>query len=315
MVAAAVVGGASLVGGLASASSAGKAADAQGAAAQASTEAQLKMYNQTRADLSPYTQAGTSATNALAALMGLGPSSGYYTGGTTKSVSEYDAELSALQSQLTAAQQGGGGGGGTILGLSGSKPGKRIGGGALIPSTKGATVASIQAQIDEARRGRNLAIQAAQNPSTSPLDSPLLKTFNMSQAELERTPGYQFNLKHGLKAVQNSAAARGLGVSGAAMKGAAEYATGLADNTYQNQFNNYVTNQTNQYNRLMGLANQGAGAAAQTGEFGTQTAANIGSNLVGAANAQGAAYISQGNALANAAGNVGSYYAMKGIYG
>ncbi len=60
---------------------------------------------------------------------------------------------------------------------------------------------------------------------------------SMSQAELEATPGYQFNLSQGQQAVASSAAARGLGVSGAALKGAATFATGLADNTYMNQFN------------------------------------------------------------------------------
>lgn len=60
----------------------------------------------------------------------------------------------------------------------------------------------------------------------------------MTQAELEATPGYQFSLNQGLRAAQNSAAARGLGVSGAALAGAAKFATGLADNTYQNQFAN-----------------------------------------------------------------------------
>src|SRR6266571_2086248 len=35
---------------------------------------------------------------------------------------------------------------------------------------------------------------------------------------LEATPGYQFALSQGLKSTQNSAAARGLGTSGAALK-------------------------------------------------------------------------------------------------
>src|SRR5215831_15810880 len=56
-------------------------------------------------------------------------------------------------------------------------------------------------------------------------------------AQLEATPGYQFILDQGLKSTQNAVAARGLGVSGAAIKGAANYATGLAQNTYQNIFN------------------------------------------------------------------------------
>src|SRR5664279_5795582 len=63
----------------------------------------------------------------------------------------------------------------------------------------------------------------------------------MTQAQLEKTPGYQFQLGQGLAATQNSAAARGLGVSGSALKGAATFATGLADSNYQNQFANAQT--------------------------------------------------------------------------
>ena len=52
---------------------------------------------------------------------------------------------------------------------------------------------------------------------------------------LQSTPGYQFTLDQGLKAAQNNATAQGLGVSGAAMKAASTYTSGLADQTYQNQ--------------------------------------------------------------------------------
>ena len=61
---------------------------------------------------------------------------------------------------------------------------------------------------------------------------PYKTSTSMSESDLESTPGYQFTLNQGEKAVQNSAAARGLGVSGAALKGAATYATGLSDSTY-----------------------------------------------------------------------------------
>jgi hypothetical protein len=74
----------------------------------------------------------------------------------------------------------------------------------------------------------------------------------MTEAELVQTPGYQFNLSQGLRAAQNSAAARGLGVSGAALRGAANYATGLADSTYQNQFANQQTLWQDQVNSLLG---------------------------------------------------------------
>lgn len=162
---------------------------------------------------------------------------------------------------------------------------------------------------------------------TNPLSSPLLSGVplppNMTEDQLVKTPGYKFNLSQGLESVQNAAAARGLGNSGAAFKGAATFATGLADSTYQNQFNNYqqqfnnqVTNQTNQFNRLLSLSGQGENAAAGLGNVGQQTAANIGNNLVGAGNAQGASYIAGANGVSNAlSGGLNSYALMNYING
>lgn len=192
---------------------------------------------------------------------------------------------------------------------------------------------------------RDLGVNAS-NQLTSQLGSlttmPTLPTVPqpMTQDQLEQTPGYQFNLTQGLKATQNAAAARGLGVSGAALKGAASYATGLADSTYQNQFNNEqalfgnqqtnFTNQVNQqqntYNRLKGLVDTGENAAAQTGVLGA-TAANTSATSntagattaanaqIGAGNAQAAAYNTMGNAVATGANNMAGWYAYNGMYG
>jgi hypothetical protein len=122
----------------------------------------------------------------------------------------------------------------------------------------------------------------------------LTQGFDPSQANLEQTPGYQFNLSQGLKAVQNSAAARGLGISGAAQKGAANYATGLADNTQNTQANMFWNNQNNAYNKLYGLTNTGASAAGATvtaGQANTNQQSNLltGMGSVGAAGTIGAA--------------------------
>lgn len=135
----------------------------------------------------------------------------------------------------------------------------------------------------------------------------------MTQAQLEATPGYNFNLQQGLKSVQNSAAARGLGVSGASLKGAASYATGLADSTYQNQFNNAQTiygdygnlfnNRLNQYgqtfSQLSAPVNLGENAAATSGNIGQQAYTNIGNNIAAAGQAQAAGITTQANAINN----------------
>ena len=115
----------------------------------------------------------------------------------------------------------------------------------------------------------------------------------MSQAELEQTPGYQFTRDQGLKAVASTNAARGLGVSGAALKGAAAYTTGLADKTYtdqfkmaQDRFTDYLNLNVgqqeqlkNQFARLQGTAVIGENAAAQTGTTGANLASTAGNYL------------------------------------
>jgi hypothetical protein len=155
--------------------------------------------------------------------------------------------------------------------------------------------------------------QTAEQQLISQLPS-LTAPVNMNEANLVKTPGYQFNLTQGTKAVQNAAAARGLGVSGAALKGATNYATGLADSTYQNQFANAVTNQTNAYNRLMGVVNTGANAAAGVGTAATTTGANIAATQIGAGNAQAAGINQTAAGIGTAVNNLPAA-AYQGLYG
>ena len=147
----------------------------------------------------------------------------------------------------------------------------------------------------------------------------------MTQAQLEATPGYQFTLAQGLKATQGAAAARGLGVSGASLKGASTYATGLADKTYLDQFNVANTrfqdvlnlntaqqsNLQNQFGRLSGLATIGENAAAQTGVAGTSSAATAGNYLNQAGLAQAAGTTGVSNAVTGAANNYVAYNALQ----
>lgn len=141
---------------------------------------------------------------------------------------------------------------------------------------------------------------AANDALTAQLPS-LTAPINMNEATLQQTPGYQFNLTQGLKGVQNSAAARGLGLSGAALKGAATYATGLADSTYQNQFNNAQTNRTTAFNMLSGQQGLGENAAVGVGNTGVNVGQQIGQNQIGAGNAAGAAALNTGSAIGGAA--------------
>jgi hypothetical protein len=145
----------------------------------------------------------------------------------------------------------------------------------------------------------------------------------MTQAELEATPGYQWTRDQGLKAVQGAAAARGLGISGASIKGAGQYVTGLADNTYKTQFDigqkrfedflalntGQQGNLTNQFNRVNALATLGANAAAQVGTQGTSLANESGKNIAKAGLLEGTGTMNATNALTGSLNNYLGYKA------
>lgn len=164
--------------------------------------------------------------------------------------------------------------------------------------------------------------------------------WNPTQAGLEQTPGYQFTLSQGLQGVQNAAAAKGLGVSGAALKGAANFATGTANTTYnqqlqnalatygaqqssvtaaagqfQNQFNDYWANQNNRYNQLAGLSTTGANAAASVGTNITTGAGNIGNALQNQGTFGGQGIVGAGNALSNTLNNPQVQTGLSNMFG
>lgn len=129
------------------------------------------------------------------------------------------------------------------------------------------------------------------------------------------SPDYQFALKQGLNAVQNSAAAAGGLYSGNALRGITDYGQGLASQ----QYNNYA-------NRLAAIAGIGQTAANQIGVGAVTTGANVGNTLMAAGNAR-ASGIQQGYAGINNAiqGGMSNYlfyrqmqqnpYAYAGSYG
>jgi len=126
---------------------------------------------------------------------------------------------------------------------------------------------------------------------------------------------YDFTKTQGLKAAQNSAAARGLGVSGAALKGATSFVTGLADNTYTNLFNMERSNRQDQYSRLKGLVDTGQTASGATATAGTAAANTSASAAMASGNAEAAGYNAIAGAVSQGAKDIGGYYAYKGMYG
>lgn len=142
----------------------------------------------------------------------------------------------------------------------------------------------------------------------------LLSTFAPTMAQLEATPGYQFARSQGLGAMTNAAAARGLGTSGNLVRGLGEYATGFASQTFQQQLENYMRQNQQAYNMLMGPSQLGA----QAGQAIMQGASQFNPQMLAAAQGVGTSYgqglLGQANAQAQGynvlAGNIGSAMRM-----
>ena len=112
-------------------------------------------------------------------------------------------------------------------------------------------------------------------------------------------PSYQFRVNQGTNAIQGGAAAQGGLLSGATLKALQNYGQESASQEYQNAYNRFNADQTNQYNRFYNLVGMGQNAAAQTGNAGTQTAQAIANNTMQGANSQAAGTIAAGNRTAN----------------
>jgi hypothetical protein len=114
-------------------------------------------------------------------------------------------------------------------------------------------------------------------------------------AGFEASPGYQFNLDEGNKAIERMAAARGLRLSGGTLKEGARYASGLASQEYGNF-----------YDRIAGLASGGALATQAQVALGQDYGSAQNANLWNGASMSGQAAQNAGNGVANIYSNLGA---------
>ena len=136
---------------------------------------------------------------------------------------------------------------------------------------------------------------------------------DFGMAQFQADPGYQFRMSEGMKALERSAAARGLLQSGGTLKGIQQYGQNLASSEYENAFSRYLTQREarmDPYRYLTGVGQ--AAAAGQAANVGT-TGAALADIAAQRGNVQAAGTMGAVNALAGGIGQVaqgvGSYYA------
>jgi hypothetical protein len=176
--------------------------------------------------------------------------------------------------------------------------------------------AALERQIGLQEPFRQVGVNAlAQYPTAA---APSYTPFGMPQFQAD--PGYNFRMAEGMKALERSAAARGLLQSGGTLKGIQQYGQNVASDEYQNAFSRYMLEQERMRNeRLAPLEYQiGLGQAAASGQAANVgTTANSLSELTQALGNIGAQRaVAQGNIAASTAGNIGNMFAQgAGAYG
>jgi hypothetical protein len=103
--------------------------------------------------------------------------------------------------------------------------------------------------------------------------------FQFNPQDLQNTPGYQFTLGQGLKNTNNALSSQGLLGSGAQAKALADYTSGLASNTYNQQFSNALNSYNANLSPLISLLTMGQNSAAGIGQGAYNSSVNAGNAI------------------------------------
>jgi hypothetical protein len=142
------------------------------------------------------------------------------------------------------------------------------------------------------------------------LDQTFDEEFHYDPSKLRETPGYQFRLEEGLKALERSGAARGMVLSGAMLKGterfAQDYASNENDKEYGRQLGEFNLrrdvfrqNQSDRFGRLRDMVGVGERAAGAVADNERLTAQQLAELRTEEANARAAGDVEGSNALSN----------------
>lgn len=114
-------------------------------------------------------------------------------------------------------------------------------------------------------------------------------------SKLTSEPGYQFGMQQGQQALERSMAARGRGVSGAALKAASEFGTNYGTTKLNDAFSRDQSAKQQSFNQLQALTNIGQASANNSSAAGQNFANSASANTIGAGDSAAANSMAQGN--------------------
>ncbi|WP_167313408.1 hypothetical protein [Ralstonia insidiosa] len=132
----------------------------------------------------------------------------------------------------------------------------------------------------------------------------LNQTFDPSS--IASSPGYQFAQKQAMQSVLNADTPAVGALSGPAMRDLLNASTGVAEQYYNNYFNQFQSQQQNIFSRLSGLAGLGQNAATNVGTAGTSLGTGAAAATAAAGGSLAAGQIGSANALAGGVSSAGN---------
>jgi hypothetical protein len=122
------------------------------------------------------------------------------------------------------------------------------------------------------------------------------------------SPAYQFQMQQGAQGTLSQDASGSGALSGAALKDLTSFNQNFANTSFNNAFNQYQTQQSNTYQRLMGVATLGQGAASNQSTGASNFGASIGQSATNIGTAQAGGVMGSANALAGGLSGAASAY-------
>ena len=329
---AAISGVAGLIGASNSADASTSAANTQANAANQASQLQYQLgqqslglqqavYNQGTQNFAPYLNAGNSALNTYMQMLGLGPSNPNPQGAPVQ-VPGLPGSPSSTPAVAAPTSPGGGAPAGytawnppsNMMGIGGgtgpvAPPGaiKGTDGQYYVPGGNSGTASTA---VAPAAGGGKMQPQAFSASPTGALVAGATSgsigagTFDFSKY-LESLPGYQFQKQQGEASLNNLISSGQVAPGGNAAEGAIQFGQGLGSS----YFDKWMS-------QLAGLTSSGQSAAGQQGSLGNTLASTasttmgnlgtqIGSNTIGAGNAQAAGQVGSANAWTSLLNQIG----------
>ncbi len=131
--------------------------------------------------------------------------------------------------------------------------------------------------------------------------------------ELASDPGYQFGMREGRNALEQSAAARGGLFSGKTMRDLLQFGQDYGSTMFDRRMNMRLNEQNQRYNQLAGVAGTGQNAVNASGAFGAQSAGTIADLFTQGGNARASGIVGGTNAITGTMGNLTDLYLKRSL--